>query len=346
MIKIKIFSIAYQYFIYNQNSFLQPIYDAISFNGVLHFYANNLKNKIPIQDAKSNNILSFDDVNIESIIYKYSKRNIFKNDKIDYFNYNTFDFDFSSIEKELGELILPGKCLFEENKLRFVSFWFEGNTDIFTKFSEIYKQKPLNEEEQKVQINNYFEDEEIDDIKKILSSLQSMICYLINNKYEEEENVEIIVNQLPDYFKIETKIMNLFNNEKITINQLLNLYLHIENLFFDKIKDNIINEYYFPNSFDDGKNIDMDSISSITQKIDLYSALRRYISRYLIDKNYANNNLDKKLSLELSREELWNVNQTQFNEIKVILNKEFEKLNLIKKEAIALYEFIKIDRED
>ena len=85
----------------------------------------------------------------------------------------------------------------------------------------------------------------------------------------------------------------------------------------------------------------MDSISSITQKIDLYSALRRYISRYLIDKNYANYNLDKKLSLELSKAELWNVNETQFSEIKEILNKEFEKLNLTKKEAIALYEIIK-----
>ena len=295
---------------------------------------------ISIQDAKSNNILSFDDVNIESIIYKYSKRNIFKNGKIDYFNYNTFDFDFYSIEKELGELILPEKYFFEENKLRFVSFLFEGNTDIFTKFSEIYKQKPLNEE-QKVQINNYFVKEEIYDIKEILSSLQSMICYLTNNKYKEEENAEIIVNHLPDYFKIEKKINDYFNNEKITINQLLNLYLYIENLFFDEIKDNIISEYNFQNSFDDGKDIDIDSLSLITRKIDLYSALRRYISRYLIDKNYANINLDKNLSSELSRAELWNVNETQFNEIKEILGEEFAKLNLTKKEAIALYKLIK-----
>ena len=140
--------------------------------------------------------------------------------------------------------------------------------------------------------------------------------------------------------------MTLFNNEKFSINQLLNLYLHIENLFFDKIKGNIISDYDFPNNFDEGKDIDMDSISLISKNIELNSALKRYISRYLIDKNYANNNLDKKLSLELSRAELWNVNETQFNEIKEILNKEFEKLNLTKKEAIALYEFIKIEKED
>ena len=72
---------AYQYFISTQNNFLQPICNAISLNGILHFYANTLKNKIPIQEAKPNNILSFDEVNIESIIYKYSKRNIFKEER-------------------------------------------------------------------------------------------------------------------------------------------------------------------------------------------------------------------------------------------------------------------------
>ena len=338
---------AYQYFISNQNSFLQPICNAISFNGVLHFYVNNLKNKIPIQDAKYNNILSFDDVNFESIIYKYSKRKILnKNGKIDYFNYNTFYFDFDSIEKELGELILPGKCLFEENKLRFISFWFEGNTDIYTHFSEIYKQKSLNKEQEK-QIDSYFTEEEINEINKILkilSSFQSMISYLINNKYEEEENIEIIFNQLPDYFKIDNKIKKLFKNEKFKINQLLNIFFYVENLFFDKIKENIINENdNFKKSFDDNK--DLDSLRDIIQKIDLYSALRRYILRYLIDKSYANHNLDKKLSLELTRTELWDVNETKFNEIKEILIKEFGKLNLIKKEAITLYEFIKNIKE-
>ena len=149
---------------------------------------------------------------------------------------------------------------------------------------------------------------------------------------------------MPDYFKIDNKIKELFKNEKFKINQLLNIFFYVENLFFDKIKENIINENdNFKKSFDDNK--DLDSLRDIIQKIDLYSALRRYILRYLIDKSYANHNLDKKLSLELTRTELWDVNETKFNEIKEILIKEFGKLNLIKKEAIALYEFIKNIKE-
>ena len=33
---------AYLLFIYLQNSFLQPIYYANAYNGILHFYAHNL----------------------------------------------------------------------------------------------------------------------------------------------------------------------------------------------------------------------------------------------------------------------------------------------------------------
>ena len=40
------------------------------------------------------------------------------------------------------------------------------------------------------------------------------------------------------------------------------------------------------------------------------------------------------------------MNEIQFNEIKEIIKKGFEKLNLSKKEVIALYELIKIDKKD
>ena len=336
---------AYQYFISNQNSFLQPIYNVISLNGILHFYAHTLKNRIPIQEAKLNNILSFDDVNIETIIYKYSKRDILKGDgKIDYFNYNTFTYDFHSIEKELGELILPGKYLFDENKLRFVSFWFEGNTDIFANFAEIYKQIDLDKNQEKKIQDSFEKFTDINDIKDILSFFQSFIYYLNNNKCEGDESIEKILIQYKSNNKVRKEILEFFNENNFKVNQLLNIFLYLENLFFDKIEESIeednnllVNEEYNKNE---------ECLKDIIKKIDLHSALRRYISRYLVDKNYVSNNLNKNLSLELSRAEFWNVDEIKFNGIKEILNGEFEKLNITIKEAMSLYTFINNNKEE
>ena len=336
---------AYQYFIFNQNSFLQPIYNVISLNGILHFYANTLKNRIPIQEAKLNNILSFDDINFETIIYKYSKRNILKEDgKIDYFNYNSFTYDFYSIEKELGELILPGKYLFDENKLRFVSFWFEGNTDIFINFSQKYKQIKLDDKQKKQLKDSFANIEEIDEIKIILSSFQSIIYFVNSNKYEEDENIRIIISQ-HDFLNKEEKIRDFFKGkDNFKVNQLLNIFLFLEDLFFDTIKENIEESNNLLEDLADNKN--KEHLKDIIEKIDLYSALRRFISRYLIDKNYVSNNLNKNLAFELSRAELWNVSETKFNEIKEILSGELEKLNLTIKETISLYDYIKKTEEN
>ena len=343
--KDKNISSAYQYFINYQNSFLQPIYNVISLNGILHFYAHTLKNRIPIQKAKSNNILSFANINFENIIYKSSKRNILKeNDKIDYFNYNSFIYDFHSIEKELGELILQGKFLFDENKLRYVSFWFEGSTDIFNNFCEIYNQIELDEEEEN-QLKEFFGNvNDIEEIKKILSFFQSFIYYLNNNKYEEDESIKIILEN-EDSFKKEEIILDFFNKHpNLKINQLLNIFLYLENFFFDKIKDSIEDNNNLAEDLDD--DIDKDCLKNIIKNIDLSSPLRRYISRYLIDENYVSNNLNRNLSLELSRYELWNENETKFNEIKDILNGEFENLNLTIKDTLSLYKFINENKED
>jgi len=336
---------AYQYFINSQNSFLQPIYNVISLNGILHFYANTLKNRIPIQEAKSYNILSFDNVNFDKIIYKYSKRNILKeNEKISYFDYNSFIYDFDSIEKELGELILQGKFLFDENKLRYASFWFEGSTDIFRNFCEIYKQIELNKEEEKDLEKFFGSIQDIEEIKKILSFFQSFIYYLVNNKCEEDESI-IIILENEDSFKKEETILKFFNQHpNFKINQLLNIFLYLENLFANKIIESIENNINVKEDLDD--DFDNECLENIIKKIDLSSALKRYISRYLIDENYVSNNLKRNLSLELSRYELWNENETKFNEIKGILNGEFEKLNLTIEKTLFLYKFIKENYEN
>jgi hypothetical protein len=139
---------ACQNFINWQNGFLQPIIENEKFNGNLRYYIENMKKKIPVQEANPNQILSIDDCfknseykDFNDLINTFTKRNIYSENKIDYQKYNKFIIDFSKIEEELGKLILPEKCLFEnEDNLNFVIFWGEGfrggQSDIIQKFYE------------------------------------------------------------------------------------------------------------------------------------------------------------------------------------------------------------------
>ena len=75
---------ACQNFISWQNSFLQPIIDANTSNGILNCYVYNMKKKIHLHKAKQDNILLIKDrfskskyLNENDIIYSFSERNIF-----------------------------------------------------------------------------------------------------------------------------------------------------------------------------------------------------------------------------------------------------------------------------
>lgn len=70
-----------------------------------------LKQEINVFEATENDIIKFDEKRnkkFKDIIIKYSMRDIFKNEKIDFkgFKY-AIKFDFDSIEKELVDIFLP-----------------------------------------------------------------------------------------------------------------------------------------------------------------------------------------------------------------------------------------------
>ena len=338
---------AYQLFISLQNSFLQPIYDANAYNGILHFYAHNLKNRIPIQEAKQNQILSLDDINIEEIISKHSKRDILREkDNIYYYNYNNFIYDFDLIEKELGELILPGKCLFDENKLRYVSFWLENNTNIFTTFSEIYHQKELDQETKNI-ITNFFCYENNNDKngkKEIYISYQNLLNYFNNYHHDEEDIITTILNDESEYIKIPNKLYELFGKDEFKINQLLNIYLVIEEIMFDEIKEKKFKNNNLFNNIQ--KKINSDELKKISKKIDLLRALKRYFLRYLIDDYYIKQNSERNIALELEKSELWNVNENKLKEIKEVLNKQLKDYDIKVKESYHFYEIINNDNDN
>ena len=362
---------ACQNFIEWQNTFLQPIADANAFNGILHHYAENIRRKIPIQEAKNNQIVllqerfmksKYEDFN--DVIYSFSERNIFgENGKINYSDYNTFVYDYASIEEELGKIVLPGVCLFlGEDDLNFITYWGEGfrggKSQMLTDFIGRYPQKDLDEKE-KGMIINYIDrmnKEKIVkgkgnyDFKEFFGSMQMIIFYLTQKGFmKEDEKIESILDSAPKYFKLSNDCYNFFKNEgkELTVNKLMNLFFFFEHLCFEDLEETLQNEYK--------KEIPDDVKLAITNKLlkkekdpnekytikDLGAAVRRLISRYLAGKLATTDiNEDRELAFELSREEFWEEKIAQLDNLMEIVGGQLNEFKLKVGQAYAFYNLI------
>ena len=312
---------ACQNFIEWQNTFLQPIVDANAFNGILHHYVENIRGKIPVQSAKHDQIVLLKER------FKKSKYADF-NDVIYYADYNSFVYDYASIEEELGKIILPGVCLFEgESELNFIAYWGEGfrggRSQMLSDFYSKYPQKDLDEKEKEI-IINYIDEKNKEkmeknnvkyDFKEFFGSMQMLIFYL-NEKgiMKDDEKIINVLNKAPGYFKLSDDCQNFFSKkgENLTINKLMNLYFFFEHLCFEDLAETLQPEYK--------KEIPDDLKVAITNKLlnkekgqediitlkDLGAAVRRFISRYIAGKrDEVDIKEDRDLTFELSREDLW-----------------------------------------
>ena len=290
---------------------------------------------------KKNETLNFDNVNesFMEIIFDNSQRNIFtQNNQVNYLNYKQFIYDFDSIEKNLGEKLLPGKVKFNGTAgLKFVTYSFEGfrgnKTSVLSDFAQIYKPKPLiNENKQKIYdiIKDKLQNPN-DELSKILFSLQLLIYYLTQDKKERDETIKNIIGKLPEYVNLSKECLDFLDNQDLKVHELTGAYSYIELLCFKPIIANLREHYK--------KKIDEKVIEAINKafeekkfeiitKVSLASACRILISRYLVstrdDTDYNENN---KLGLYLNREEVWEQKMWELSEsIKENLDKTKREL--------------------
>ena len=149
---------ACQNFILWQNKFLEEIIKYYKDSEIINKYLckNNLLKKIPLQEAKPEQIIIIEEkfkkngvnyLDFNDLIYASSERKIFDdNGVINYSNYNTFTYDYDKIEEELGKIILSETCLFEkEHILNFITYWEEGfrrdNSNIILELIDKYPQR-------------------------------------------------------------------------------------------------------------------------------------------------------------------------------------------------------------
>ena len=351
---------ACQNFILWQNEFLQPIIDSAVFNGNLHYYVENMKKKVPVQEANYNQILSIDDCfinsdykNFDDLVYTFTRRDVFdENGKINYKNYNLFSYNFSLIEEELGKLILPEKCLFDnEDKLNFVIFWGEGfrggQSEILQKFYDKYPQVDLNENEtQKIfsYIKNLYKDKNYD-FKSFFGSMQLIIFYLGNNSFIPDKDLKSILSKAPDYLKLNDNCIEFFKYYNFKINQFMSIFFYIEHLSFQELIKTLNLEY--KKDIDEIILKDIKNKSSIKKENDilpwnqLAAAVRRFISRYLTGERQTTDiNENNLLEFYLRKIDLWEEKYGKLTNLENLISDKINKYKLKVCQAYKFYEII------
>ena len=358
------FSAAYENFISWQNDFLNYIIENGANKSNLNIYIENIKNEIPIYEANTNQIVLINSCFLNSInfnsfddlINTLSYRNIFNEDRtINYLNYNDFKYDFSSIEEELAKLLLTGKCLFEKDNLKFVIYLGEafnrGKSNILEKFYNKYKQTDLNEKEKEL-ILRFMRRRENMDKNQFFASLQLLIFYLGNNNLDEKDTIHKIIEEAPNYLKIEDICKEFFNEDgkELKSDKIMSIFFFFEHLCFKELSQNILDDYK--------KEINEEILEKLTNKLnnneinekisikELGAAVRRFISRYLVGKKQ---NIDIKDDIPLvpllKKPELWEEKIAKLSNLNELITHLLEEFGLTVKQAFKLYELIKEEDE-
>ena len=346
-----------------QNSFINLVIN--SKNNNLQFYKELFESKIMIQDCEEDQLLKLpnfeeqikqkkkeennDNINLMQLIDNYSYR---KNNKIIY--------NFDEIEEKLASHILSKiKCFKEE--FRTVIYQYETyigkRSGIITNFIKKYKQRKLTENELSVIINYIENPKNVNfDIKGFLFSIQILIDIILDNSYDENKTLFSIVENLENLDNLDllkhfiSSISNNTNdNQKdnfFTIDCLIDLMDVIQlfcwekirktlsEKFLRKIDDNIKEKLdkYFENKNNDKNNFKI-------CKLDLCTAIRRYISRYLSGKSDEIYDPKNELKIFLINVELWQ-NIDDINLVEKEINKMFNDIKVELSQAVDLYDYL------
>ena len=206
----------YKKLIEYQNVVLDNIINCNSQNGLLHCFVRQLNSEMMIQDATDKEIIKFDfeDNNNNNIkLYSSIDELIFIN-TINNSHINKFEYELDQIEIELGNIILPGVRKFKssDDELRYITYMFEGyrgkNSNILTNFNEKYPPQDLDYKEKQI-LNKYIKNNEGEDYKAFLFSLQLLIDYIQKTGKPQNILIRDVINDMPDHIIIFSRINRL-----------------------------------------------------------------------------------------------------------------------------------------
>ena len=330
-----------------QNDFIESIKK--SKNKIYEDFKDLFNDDIMIQKCSASDIVILPKNN--ELMEEYILKNAFSN------NYRLIKYNFKLIEEELSENILPKIKKFKADKdkcLKYVIYKYEsfiGNNDenIITLFNKKYKRRNLSKEELKL-ISEYVEKSQYKGEKNILdfwNALQILIDVILENNYSNNELIISVIkfNYKNNHLNI---LKDLFDNNNegkklFTIDALMTIYYQFEFFCWEYIKQNLDPKYLIDIENDIkneiNNNIDKNKLKIISRN-KLLKAIRRFISRYLLNKRSSNDIYDQNKLIDfLNKRELWddidNINKIELEkELKII----FKENIIYVKQALKLYE--------
>lgn len=154
------------------------------------------------------------------------------------------------------------------------------------KYSEKYNpQRKLNNEESNA-IINYITNNNIN-YKEFLFDIQKLINYIEEENFVNEYSIYDITIKMPAIIHLEEINQFIKMNQKLfTVNSLIDFYNIFEHLCWNEIKNNINKDEYGKKLTEQEKQKIDEYFNNLNKeciinKLNLSTALRRYISRYL-----------------------------------------------------------------
>ena len=316
---------AYQHLIEWQNLFINEIISKNEMKGILNSYVSQLEQEINIEDATSDEIINIDDKTYQTfneLISKSSMRNIFsEDDKINYKNYNDIKYNLDFIEEEMGKLILPGIKKFKNDKIKFITYLFEGlrggNSTVLVDYNAKYNQRDLTDDE-KDSLSDLLKNNNSKFYNDVFASLQILMNEILKENYNKNYLIYKVIESLPKYIILNEELVKLFKSkyeynpeeQAFTINTLVSIFEYFEALCWKEMQKNILFDYKLELS-EDIKNYINEYFNKLTEdklinKEKFTNALRRLISRSLAG---SRQDIDIKseaaLKLYMTREDLW-----------------------------------------
>ena len=231
---------AYENFIKWQDAFINDIISKNGNKGVLNSYVSQLEQEIDIQEAANEDILNIDENTFKKfneLISVSSMRNIFgENNIINYKNYNNILYNFNFIEEELGKMILPGIKRFKNDKIKFITYLFEGfrgnKSSVLVDFNAKYIKRELTQDEKESLIELLKDNNNRKFYNDVFASLQIIMNEVIKENYEQNHLIYKIIEKFPNYIILNEKLVKLLKNKcdynpedkAFTINSLVSIF--------------------------------------------------------------------------------------------------------------------------
>jgi hypothetical protein len=226
----------------------------------------------------------------------------------------------------------------------------EDFNEILERFYKKYTQIEL-EREEKEKIVSILKSENNNNLKQFLGGIELIIYYLSNNIDIEERTISDILNNPPDYLMIEDTCFRFFNDENgklFNIKQLISIFYFSEHLCFKESYKKLQDMYKeeIPEEIIEKIELIKKEENNIIPIKELAAAVRRFISRYLLDKRQKEIDPTKMLLPYLCKTELWDQKIGKIKNLEELIANQLEKLKITVGQSYNFYEKIKEKDEE